>query len=198
MAGARHHPGERPIVAGVVAPRHGWIAALGDGRVVASLHGRAVTTGVQLYRLLRAAEGAPHPLGSRQLSAALRAVHRMLGRERLAAECGITGEGARMLPSVERTIASLSRQIPRHERAAAAQMVRELRAMLARGLPLGLERDLSALARGAHHASPTDALPLLRAALDLGRRASAHPAASAAERGPQTLLAVIVLAPARG
>ncbi len=186
------------IVAGVAASRRGWIAVLGNGRVLGTVRGRPVLGGPRLHALLREAQGEARPISSRQESASICAVRRLLAREQVALQCGLAPPRSLTWESLDDAVTATIRRVPRHERMIALGVARDLREQVAGGLPLGLEREVASRLLALRHASPAEAMALLRDALDLTRLVSSRSVAHKDQSPePPVIRAVIVLVPYR-
>lgn len=152
---------QRPLVAGVQASRIGWLAALSDGRLIASLDGappddrQSVTSAVSL------ADGESRAVLPAESEAALDSVRRWLRSEAAVRACGAAEATAPVRQVVERRLAELLRRAPRHARSALLSLTAPLREALRRPPSLGAERALTALLQ-VTPASPNEIAGWLR------------------------------------
>jgi hypothetical protein len=132
-----------PVIAAVEAAQQGWLAALSDGRLVASVDGAVSDATIFISRLIVAGRGTSRHLIPGEESAALDALHHWLSREELAATCGIDAPPGPLGQSVLRQVAILQRRLQRHLRATALPLLTSVRDAVRVPLPLGAERLLA-------------------------------------------------------
>jgi superfamily II DNA or RNA helicase len=148
-AGVKGRAHGRPIIAAATAARHGWLAALADGRLLASLDAAEPDTLGSVPAAAMLAEGPARPLREGEADAALAAVDQWLATERVAQDCGLLDGREPLVAAFERRMARIVRSVPRHERAAVTELAHRLRDALRIPASLGVERELSALLAGA-------------------------------------------------
>jgi superfamily II DNA or RNA helicase len=186
---ARFRPhGSRPFVAGASAERRGWLAALDDGRLLASLDGQSPDDAVSVPAAARMAEGAARALPPREALAALESAQRWLDAERLGRWCGLAASRTPLDVMLERRIADTVQCASRHERAEVIALATRLREALLLPRSLGAERELEALSAGPHRHGGAR---WLAAAVDVATRTTARPAPATSR-----VVAIIVFAPA--
>jgi hypothetical protein len=120
-----------------------WLAALDDGRVVSSIDGRisdSPSAALRVANLLNETARLPDDDEIRETLAEL---HQWLGAERLATTCGLDASDGPQRRTVLNWLETLTRELPRHERASALPLVGQLRAALRISLPLGAEHLLA-------------------------------------------------------
>jgi hypothetical protein len=153
-------------VAAAHADRQGWLVALDDGRLLASLDGAAPHLIASVAAAAALAEGPARPLREREASVALAEARRWIDAECLAHDCGLRTASDTLQVTLERRIAQAVRRAPRHERADIIALASRLRDALRLPRSLGAERALAAvLADGAR--STSDDRRCLRTALDI-------------------------------
>jgi hypothetical protein len=177
-----------PIVAGALAERRGWLAAIDDGRLLASLDGELPDVGVSVPEAARLADGDARRLAPHEAAQALREAQRWLDAESVARSCGLSLSRTALDDRLERCIARAVRGAPRHERAAILGLATRLRDALRMPRSLGAERELEALAAGL----PRDdgSAGWLALALHVAERSVGGPA----QRGT-AIVALIVVGP---
>jgi superfamily II DNA or RNA helicase len=152
---AEHASGDRPLIAGVIAPNDGLLVLVAAGEerlLLASIGSDGLSLDAALVaRVLAACDGPPTVPNDDEIARAMRAafswtVHWM-GRRQLALG---SRTGTRCRARLSRRITELLAAAPRHERAALADAASRARRTLARSLGAGAERALTALA-GARH-----------------------------------------------
>ena len=134
------------IVAAVDSQTNAWLAALDDGRIIASIEGHVSDSPSSVLRvasLLACQALIPSDANARENLAAL---HRWLGAEQLATACGLDAPAGLHRRIMRHWLATLVRDLPRHEQASALPVVGRLRSALLDALPLGAERLLVAVA----------------------------------------------------
>jgi hypothetical protein len=182
--GARRQraPTTYTFVGGVSSSREGWLAMLGDGRLLASLDGRPPDA-ASLPAAVRIADGPGRPLVNGEGERAIETVRRWIEQEHVRMACGVTERPSPLRESVERRIAATVRSSPRHRRAATLALVARLRDALRGTRPLGAERELAALLGASG-----DGADWLTRALDIVTRAPAH-----GDRGTTREIVVVVV-----
>jgi hypothetical protein len=140
----------QPYVAGAIAERCGWLAALDDGRLLASLDGQPPDDGRSVFAAVRMAEGAARALSAHEASTAMESAQRWLDAERLGRWCGLAASRTPLDVVLERRIADTVQCASRHERAEVIALATRLREALLRPRSLGAERELEALSAGPH------------------------------------------------
>lgn len=133
-----------PVAAAVVGVVAGWLAALSDGRLLASCDGRAPDEMSSVVRVAAQAEGAARDVGRAEVSSAISAIAAWLRAESIAAACGIDDAAGPLRRTIERWIGTMPAMVPRHQRAVALSLVGRISAALESSLPLGAERLLAA------------------------------------------------------
>jgi hypothetical protein len=134
------------IVAGVTSRADAWLAALDDGRIISSIDGcigDSPSSALRVAYLLDDSTLLPDDGLTRQQLAEL---HRWLAAEELATTCGLDAPAGLHRRTILHWLETLTRTLPRHERANALPLVGRLRDTLQRSHPLGAERRLAALA----------------------------------------------------
>lgn len=143
--------GDGCTIAAVVADTWGWIALLDDGRLVAALaHGdrRPTPSGApeMILTALELADGEPRRETAVERDCAQRAVDEFIALDWTQRSSGLeiadTPLRRRMLRLLEATL----RAAPRHRRATIVGCAARVRHALTCPLPLGIERELDALA----------------------------------------------------
>jgi Helicase conserved C-terminal domain len=133
----------RAIAAAVESASVGWLAALDDGRLVASLDGAPPDAGESVARAVKACGRASRPLADAERREAVAECQRWLDAEELARDCGQEGGPApELVAAAERRIARALLRAPRHERVAMASKAKWLRDALRVPMTLGAERAL--------------------------------------------------------
>lgn len=155
-----------PLVAGVEAGRSGWLAALSDRRLVASLDGAPPNDGATVARVVTLANGRARAVGRDESTAALAGIERWIRSQRAAIECGAADVATPLQHAVERHLAECLQRAPRHARGALIPVLARLREALRRPPSLGAERALAALLLQPAE-SPVDVMRWLRTATDL-------------------------------
>jgi len=144
------------IVAGVAAGINGWLAALDDGRVVSSTDGRISDSPSAALRVANLVNGKSRLPDGDETNEAFADLYGWLGAERVATMCGLDAYAGPCRRAMLDWLDTLTRELPRHERAGALPLVGQLRAALRTSLPLGAERLLAGIALkravSAHHA----------------------------------------------
>lgn len=182
-----------PYFAAAQSVTRGWVAALSDGRRVASLDDQAPDLDRSLLPVLTLAAGRARRGSRSERRHATDAVERWLAAEQLARVCGI----ATLDDPIRRALAHRSaielRRLPRHLRDAALALDHELRAALAGQLSLGAEWLLSAtLAPGTRSDDP---LAWLRAASGIARRFALRRLEHTSDAASPFVVALITVGP---
>ncbi len=185
----RAKPGRR-IVGAVRSPVVGWLAALDDARLIASLNDAPPDTLLSVVEALRCADGPPRQVGADELALAVSRCERWIADETLARHCGVDIV-APLAAALDRRIARALDRAPHHRRALVADQASRLIASLAAPQPLGMER---ALRRLLDDAAGSDDAEWLVAALALA--AAAVPRHSTADRTPR-IAAMVLFGPWR-
>jgi superfamily II DNA or RNA helicase len=134
------------IVAGVESHIDAWLAALDDGRIISSIDGRisdSPSSALRVAKLAYKAGRLPHDDETRDK---LSELHNWLAAEQLATACGLDAPSGPYRRTVLNWLETLTRKLPRHERASTLPLVGQLRAALRTALPLGAEHLLAAIA----------------------------------------------------
>ena len=183
-------PTERalPVLAAAVADRCGWLAALDDGRLLASLDGQEPDIAESVADAARLADGGARPLANHEATAAIRAAQRWVDAECVARTCGLSVARTILDDHLDRCIAHAVRAAPRHERAEIVALAARLRDALRLPRSLGAEHELAVLVVAP--LSDCGATRWLAAALDVAERGAARPRSSGS-----TIVAVIILGP---
>jgi hypothetical protein len=144
------------IVAGVASHTDAWLVALDDGRIISSLEGNisdSPSSALSVANLLTGKARLPDDDETRDVLVELR---NWLDAGLVATMCGLDAVAGPRRRALLNWIETLSRELPRHERASALPLVGELRASLRMSLPLAAEQRLAANATkravSAHHA----------------------------------------------
>jgi hypothetical protein len=140
-----------PVCAAVSAPEGGWLAALDDGRLVAALehegHSRNATEAPRtVARALALAAGPARVPRDAERTAAERELAEWLTNDRALRACALDAATSHARRRLLRLVGESVRAAPRHRLAETIAVAGEVRAALARPLPLGLERELAAIA----------------------------------------------------
>ena len=180
-----------PYVAAAHSPTRGWIAALSDGRRLASLDDQAADADRTLVPALMLAAGRPRRGSRSEQQHASRLVERWLAAERLAQLCGIAVPDDPLRRALAHRSATELRRLPRHLRDAALVLGHELRIALAGPLSLGAERLLAATQATA--ARNDDPLAWLRAASGIAQRVTTRGLLHASDAPSPYLVALITL-----
>ena len=142
---------EVPLIVAVRARCPGWIALLGDGRLVAAHaagEGSSAPsdTAEAILRALELAGGAPRGVCDAERDEAIRSLTEWIASDWAQRSSGLGAVDTPMRRRVRRAIDEALRHAPRHRRAEILRCVAALRRLLAGPLPLGVERALDALA----------------------------------------------------
>jgi superfamily II DNA or RNA helicase len=145
------------LVAAAHAESSGWIALLGDGRLLAA-HGDAEPPGPSespeaIMRALDLAAGAARPPGGAERDEALRALDAWMAHDWSRHSSGLDVADTPMRRRMRRAIDETVRTAPRHRRPEILRAAATVRDAITRALPLGSERALDALV-GEPAASP--------------------------------------------
>jgi superfamily II DNA or RNA helicase len=181
-----------PTIAAVEAAQRGWLAALSDGRLLASFDDNVSDTTAFVAPMIELAEGASRHLTPGEEQAALSALHLWLAREDLAVTCGIDAPPGPLAQIVVRRVALLQRRLPRHLRAAALPLLASVRDAVRAPLPLGAER---LLADHAMNLPSTSEAILEWAKAALSFHAGRPPREAESSRSLPRLLALIIAGP---
>lgn len=139
-----------PVVAAARADTSGWIALLGDGRLVAA-HGHGEQSGSPseapevILRALELAGGAARRPSDVEHERALRELEGWLAHDWAHHSSGLDVADTPMRRRIRRAIEHVVLAAPRHRRAEILQAAAVVRDALTRALPLGVERALDAL-----------------------------------------------------
>jgi superfamily II DNA or RNA helicase len=177
----------RPFVAGAAAERRGWLAALDDGRLLASLDGQPPDDAMSVASAVRMCEGAARALPASDARAAWESAQRWLDAEHVARWCGLAGRRTPLEVVLERRIADTVQCASRHVRAEVIALATRLREALLLPRALGAERELEALSGGPNHHGGAR---WLAAAVDVATRTAARPA-----QATSRIVALIVFVP---
>ena len=181
----------RALVAAVMSAHGGWLAALDDGTLVASLDDEQDDTTTAVARAVGISCGALRHLSSGERDACLADCRRQIASRRLLRECGRAPVASALQTEAERRIARTLERSPRHERAATAHLAKRLRDALDLPRPLGAEIALRAMLDSADSAIGAG---WLTAAVELACAIPCRPRSSAE---PQ-VVAMIVIGTATG
>jgi hypothetical protein len=179
-----------PLVAGAVADRSGWLAAIDDGRLIASLDGRAPDDAASVLAVVPLADGEPRPLAAGEAETTLREAERWLDAEDLARSCGISGARTHLDDCLERRIAQAVHDAPRHQRADVVSLARRLRNAMRLSRSLGAEHELASLL--VEPFLSRDSAAWLALALRIAERSAARPT-----HGGGALAALVIFGPCR-
>ena len=167
------------VTAAVASPVRGWLAALDDGRLLAS-HGESVPdTDMSPFRIASRADGRALPLSSSEIDAALASAERFLATEAIAAACGLDIDITPLRRTILERLRIVSRSLPRHRRAELLPLAARLREALRAPLSLGAERALAQLAQARETDAGTwlsDAIRVAEAAAQCAQPRHARPA----------------------
>ena len=149
----------RTFVAGARADSCGWIALLGDGRLVAAHAGRdgrdvASESPEAILHALELAKGAPRHTPDAERDEALRALDAWSAHDWSHRSSGLATADTPTRRRIRSAIEDAVRTAPRHRRAELLRDAATVRSALTRPLPLGTERALSALADEGASPSP--------------------------------------------
>jgi hypothetical protein len=142
------------VIAAARSDASGWIAALDDGRLIASrtdahriMEHEAVATddAEALVHALRHADGAARRTSDVESLAARRRVEQWIAHDWARRACAITPHQAPLRRRMLRRIESALRNVPRHRRHPALSLASTLRSALEGRLTLGVERALDEL-----------------------------------------------------
>ncbi|PYP80923.1 MAG: hypothetical protein DMD35_03715 [Gemmatimonadetes bacterium] len=138
-------------IAAVHSETSGWIAVLDDGRLVAA-HADGVRRNAPseapeaILRALELADGAPRLARNEELDEARRALDDWIVRDWTQRSSGLDVAATPVRRRVRRALDDLLVAVPRHRRASSLECAARVRRALTRPLPLGIERELLALA----------------------------------------------------
>ena len=132
----------RAIVSGVECAERGWLAALDDGRLLASINDAPADTDCSVARAVRLCDGAPRALASGEANEALSRCDRWLTAERVAHDSGSAPVTLALDVELDRRIARALERAPRYLRPAIAGLASRLVAGLGACRSLGAERAL--------------------------------------------------------
>ena len=136
---------DAPMLAATTGAHLGWLAALDDGRLIASFEGGPTDNVTSVARAACLAEGWGRACAPGEAELPLAAVKRWLEREELALACGVIGAHSTLDLALERRLARAVGRAPRHERSGTLALAARLRDALRGGRSLGAERELAAL-----------------------------------------------------
>jgi superfamily II DNA or RNA helicase len=179
----------RPAVAGTIADRFGWLAAIDDGRLIAALDGGVPDDAASVPEAARLADGDGRLLTKGEAEAARRDAQRWLDAEAVARACGLSAVRTSLDDRIDRRIAQAVRAAARYERAEVIALATRLRDAVQLPRSLGAERELERLVAGALDDARGSAT-WLAAALEVAERSAARP-----RRGDGALVGLIVFAP---
>lgn len=180
----------RCIVAAVHSSTAGWLAALDDARLVASLEEAPPDILASVAEAVRFADGTSRPVDAHELELAMCRCEGWIAGEMLARHCGIGIVGP-LGTALDRCIARTIERAPRHRRALLGEQASKLMTSLAAPRPLGVERELRRL---LDDAADSDDASWLAAALALAARDTArHPTQDEAPR----ITAMVLIGPWR-
>jgi hypothetical protein len=150
---------EVPLIVAVRASCSGWIALLGDGRLVVARADSDCSPAPSdspdaILHALELAVGAARGVCDAERDEAVRSLTEWIARDWARRSSGMGAVDTPMRRRVRRAIDDELRRAPRHRRAGILRCVATLRHSLAGPLPLGVERALDALA--AVRATRTD------------------------------------------
>ena len=135
---------ELPAIGAAVAARRGWLAALSDGRLLASLDGAPPSTEMAA-RAAPFADGEACAIDGPAVERALREIAIWLETEGIARACGLHEARTPLDVAIERRAAMAVARAPRHTLAEVVALVSRLRAALGITRSLGAERALAAV-----------------------------------------------------
>ena len=163
----------RCIVGAVGCSTTGWLAALDDARLVASLNDVPPDTLTSVAQAVRLADGPSRRVDAHELQLATSRCERWIADETLARQCGVDIVGS-LGTALDRCIARTIERAPRHRRALLAEQASRLMTSLATPRPLGMERALRRLLDEADDACDAGwlAAALALVAPDTPRRAA--------------------------
>jgi superfamily II DNA or RNA helicase len=141
---------DRIAVAAAEAEASGWIALLGDGRLVALNRARGESAvpseaADEIVRALASSSGSPRFAPSGERDAALGALEAWLALEWTHRSCGLATADSPLRRRVLRALDRALQEAPRHRRSSMLECAARVRQALVAPLPLGLERSLGAL-----------------------------------------------------
>lgn len=140
-----HHRTGHPVVAAVRCAETGWLAALGDGRLIACLGGAQPNSDDAVARAVLLCEGSSRPLAPGEAADVVAECARRVDAERLARQCGRVSASRTPNRAIDRHVARALERTPRHLRASAAARASQLIASAGTPRPLGAERALQRL-----------------------------------------------------
>ncbi|MFL5608684.1 MAG: helicase-related protein [Gemmatimonadaceae bacterium] len=175
----------RLVVAGVAADRIGWLAALDDGRLLASLDGGPPDVTTSVLPAVRLSEGSASAPASGEAETAVRDAQRWLDAEDISRACGLSAARTILGDRLERRIAQAVRDASRHERAGLVALAARLRSALRQSRSLGAEHELDVLV--AEPFARETSARWLASAIQVAERNARQ-----AERRPTRLVALIV------
>jgi hypothetical protein len=143
------------IVGAVHSPVVGWLAALDDARLVASLNDAPPDPLASVAEAVRLAEGPPRLPRADELELAASRCERWIADEMLARHCGI-GTVCALGIALDQRIARAIECAPRHRRALIAEQASRLLMSLDAPQSLGVERALRRLLVDADGARAAD------------------------------------------
>ena len=168
---AEHREGCALVVSAVESPTAGWLAALDDGRLLASLDGAPPDTLASVLGVARLANGCGRHASQHETDDAIAAVQRWLAAEEFQSVCGVNvGARGPLRRAVFVRLNTIAQALPRYQRAELLPIVATLRVACRGHLSLGIER---ALARHANQ-HEVGAQTWLTIAKQLSGRASGH------------------------
>ena len=130
------------VVGAVAHALGGWIAALGDGRIVAARGGEPTESPDVLIELVTACQGNPRHHDEAELSAALASLQSWIDARKLLDVCGVSGEVGPICRAATDRLSSIVRQAHRHEQPRLLALVSSVRYQLSQPMPLGAQRTL--------------------------------------------------------
>ncbi|MDB4888520.1 MAG: hypothetical protein JWL61_375 [Gemmatimonadetes bacterium] len=134
------------IVAGVASHANAWLVALEDGRIISSVEGCVSDSSSSALRVALQLEGQPRIADEEETRGLLAQLERWLAAEELATTCGLDLSTGPYRRTVLHWLETLTRNLPRHERATALPLIGRLHSVLQTSFQLGTERQLAAIA----------------------------------------------------
>jgi hypothetical protein len=137
---------DKTLLAAARCADSGWLAALDDGRLVASVNGRPPATDDDVVaRGVHLCNGPPRPVELDEAVTAVAQCEGWIGAELLARRCGHVRASRTPERMLDRRVALAVERTPRHLRASAAARASQLIGTASVPRPLGAERALQRL-----------------------------------------------------
>jgi hypothetical protein len=134
------------VVAGVASQTEAWIAALDDGRIISSIEGSASDSTASALRVAHLLEGQARVPDEEKTQRTFAELRRWIAADELAITCGLDVPAGPHRRAVMNWLETLTRSLPRHERATALPLIGRLHSALQTSFQLGTERQLAVIA----------------------------------------------------